>query len=438
VVAHHLVRLRRWASVIAAAFLVAGLTTVTAALVDQLPASASELPCSSSTAISYGAPALTGAIVSSVQAACFTFPVTDGDHVRFNVRAVSGGISPFTDVFDAGGVSKCATPGDIVCTADSTGTWVVQISASATGTFNIFDQRLDGPVGCKPITFGAPPLTGKIAAAADAACFTFSGSSGDVVFGKDQNLVGSGAAFTELDSPDGSQVCFTEGGGFTCTLTQTGTQTVLAYYSGTQTGSFSMYVQRMTGPAGCSALKFGASAISAKIKSIGAVDCFTYSGPVGALATVDPVVVKGMLSPETDDFSPAGVSKCATPGELSCTIDSAGTWTTLIYDTNGTRTGTFTISAVDLGVSPLTGPSGTSVSLSGAGFQSGETVKVKYETNLASPTSVVVCTGAASGSGSFSCSGTVPTADAGPLGLHVVQAKGMTSGHKTKGTFTLT
>jgi hypothetical protein len=411
---------------------------VVALVISTTVASASELPCSSTTSISYGSPALTGTITSSADAACFTFSVVSGDRVRFNVRAVSGGINPFTDVFDGSGVSKCATPGDIpTCTADSTGTWMVQISASSAGSFNIFAQRLDGPLGCQSISFGTAPLTGNVAAAADAACFTFSGAAGDVILGHDQNHSGSGAPAMELDATDGSQVCFSNGGFFTCTLTETGAQSVEAYYAGTQTGKFSMYVQRMTNPSNCSSLHFAAAAITKKISSIGAVDCFTFSGPVGAQVTVDPVVVTGSLSPETDIFSPAGVSKCATPGELQCTIDASGTWTTLIYDTAGTGTGTFTISAVDLNISPLSGPAGTSVTVSSGGFSSGETVKIIYKTGLVSPASVLLCKGTASGSGSVSCSGTIPTSNAGASGLHVVQATGMTSGHKTSGTFTL-
>ena len=405
------------------------------------PASASELSCSSTASISYGAGALTGKITNPAKAACFTFAVVSGDHVRFNVRATSGSISPFTDVFDAGGTSKCATPGDIECTADSTGTWTVQISSSTTESFHIFAQRLNGPVGCHSVSFGRVPLIGHIAAVADGACFTFSGTAGDVVLGHDQNLASSGAPSMELVTSDGSQVCFVETGFFTCTLTQTGAQAVLVYYPATQTGKFSMYMQRMTKPSGCSALTFAAAPLTKKIASAGAVDCFTYSGPTGALATVDPVVVSGKLAPETDIFSPAGVSTCATPGELhDCAISSPGRWTTLIWDNSGTGTGTgtFTISAADLDITPVSGPAGTAVTVSSGGFKSGETVKVSYQTGLASPATVAICHGTASAAGTVSCSGSIPASKAGPAGRHVVQAAGSTTGRMTSGTFTRT
>jgi hypothetical protein len=433
------IRGNRWQRLIVAGVVVVGAVQVAGVVATAAPASASEQTCSSTAPISYGAAALTGKITNTAKAVCFKFPVVSGDHVRFNVRAVSGSISPFTDVFDAGGTSKCATPGDIECSADSTGTWMVQISSSTTGSFDIFAQRLDGPVGCRPLTFGSSPLTGDIAAAADAACFTFSGTAGDVVLGHDQNLASSGAPSMELDAADGSQVCFVETGFFTCTLTKTGTQTVLAYYQAAQTGKFSMYLQRMTKPSKCSALKFAAAPLTKKLASTGAIDCFTYSGPTGALVTVDPVVVSGTLEPETDIFSPAGVSTCATPGELhDCAIGSPGTWTTLIWDNSGTGTGTFTLSGADLDITPLSGPAGTPVTVSSGGFHSGETVKVNYETGLTSPATVLICHGTASATGTVSCSGNVPASTAGAAGRHVVQAAGSTSGHKTSGTFTLT
>jgi hypothetical protein len=310
---------------------------------------------------------------------------------------------------------------------------------SHTGTFNIFAQRLDGPVGCQAISFGTAPLTGKIAAAADAACFTFSGTAGDVIYGHDVSLTGAGPPFLELDSSDGSQVCFVETGAFDCTLTKTGTQAVLAYNGATQTGKFSMYVQRLTNPLHCSKLKFAAAALSKKIASIGAIDCFTYSGPIGALVTVDPVVTSGTLTPETDIFSPTGTSACATPGELhDCRIASSGTWVTLIWDNLGTNTGTFTIAAVDLDLSTLAGPPGTAVSISSGGFNSGETVNVSYKTGLTSPAKIAICSGTASSAGTVGCSGIIPNGNAGATGAHVVQAVGSSSGHKTLGTFTLT
>jgi YVTN family beta-propeller protein len=90
-------------------------------------------------------------------------------------------------------------------------------------------------------------------------------------------------------------------------------------------------------------------------------------------------------------------------------------------------------------VSPTSGHSGKSVTVSGRGFNPGETVKITYKTGLASPKSVTVCTATSGSDTSYSCSGTIPpTATAGAKGSHKIVAKGLTSGIKVNTAFTLT
>ena len=90
-------------------------------------------------------------------------------------------------------------------------------------------------------------------------------------------------------------------------------------------------------------------------------------------------------------------------------------------------------------VSPTSGRPGASVSVSGQGFNPGETVKITYKTGLASPVSVTICSATAGWNSSFSCTGRIPpAATAGAHGVHTVAAKGRTSLIKVKTTFTLT
>jgi virginiamycin B lyase len=77
-------------------------------------------------------------------------------------------------------------------------------------------------------------------------------------------------------------------------------------------------------------------------------------------------------------------------------------------------------------VSPTLGPAGTPVTISGAGFSAGETVKVKYLTAKAGA-KVLLCKATAAPDGTFSCLATIP-ANAGIAGTHTIQAKGSTSG----------
>jgi YVTN family beta-propeller protein len=92
-----------------------------------------------------------------------------------------------------------------------------------------------------------------------------------------------------------------------------------------------------------------------------------------------------------------------------------------------------------LSVSPTSSHAGKSVTVSGQGFNPGETVKIIYKTGLASPKSVTICSATAGSNTSYTCSGTIPpTATAGAHAAHKILAKGLTSLIKVKTTFTLT
>ena len=78
------------------------------------------------------------------------------------------------------------------------------------------------------------------------------------------------------------------------------------------------------------------------------------------------------------------------------------------------------------------------MTVSGSGYQPGETVTVRYLTGLAAPHArVVVCTAVASPSGAFSCDGHIPTIYAGADGAHMITATGDTSHTKLTTTYTL-
>ncbi|MDP9075456.1 MAG: IPT/TIG domain-containing protein [Actinomycetota bacterium] len=91
-------------------------------------------------------------------------------------------------------------------------------------------------------------------------------------------------------------------------------------------------------------------------------------------------------------------------------------------------------------VMPASGPSTTSVTVSGGGFSPGEPVTASYKTALAAPSPawVTVCTGHAAPDGTFSCGGPIPGAPtAGASGSHTIRAKGGHSRFTASTIFTL-
>jgi hypothetical protein len=92
----------------------------------------------------------------------------------------------------------------------------------------------------------------------------------------------------------------------------------------------------------------------------------------------------------------------------------------------------------DVSISPTSGDPGTSVTVSGEGYQPGEQVDVNYKTGLASPKKVAICDTTANPNGTFSCMGSIPTTNDGADGTHTIQAGGQTSGAVAQTPFTLT
>lgn len=87
--------------------------------------------------------------------------------------------------------------------------------------------------------------------------------------------------------------------------------------------------------------------------------------------------------------------------------------------------------AVITSLSPKTGTAGTHVAIGGARFGNSETVRVFYQTGLASPTQVQICSVAATSTGTFSCpssSTVIPSTNSGVAGTHQLVAVGALSG----------
>ena len=97
---------------------------------------------------------------------------------------------------------------------------------TGTGGYRLYIQRLNNPVGCRPIAYGALPLTGSITMPAEGDCYTFVGAAGDQVRVRVIRTSGNLLANTEVLRPDGTTLCRTPfGGELTCRLDATGTYT---------------------------------------------------------------------------------------------------------------------------------------------------------------------------------------------------------------------
>ena len=113
-----------------------------------------------------------------------------------------------------------------------------------------------------------------------------------------------------------------------CTLTSTGTYTILAYdsYSGTNTGDYYLHLQRLNNPGNATPIDFGQT-LSGSIITPAEMDTYTFSASAGDRVLVRMSKASGDLWPGVRIYSPDGTKLCeayssATAEIASCALTS--------------------------------------------------------------------------------------------------------------------
>jgi hypothetical protein len=307
--------------------------------------------CTSTVATSYGGAPVTISIPKAGDEACVTFSGETADVEFTDIAQKSGHVSPFLDIFNPSGTSVCAgpysNPGG--CPIGASGTWTLQITdteGTHTGALYVGIQRLDSAAKCKSISFGTKTVTGDIKTPASTTCYTFKGTSGEIVYIHEAAVKGTvGTPEITLGAPDGSQPCSNGEITLDCPLTETGTDSVLFYASSPDTGTFNLSMQLLTKPVGCPTLKKNGPSIASEVQTLGQVRCFTFAGKKSEAVTLSLSSITGTLNPLMDLFSPSGVSTLAGPGKtiIDNDLSATGSWLMLIEDSSGSGTGNFDI-----------------------------------------------------------------------------------------------
>ncbi|WP_433890658.1 hypothetical protein [Streptomyces sp. CA-111067] len=252
------------------------------------------------------------------------------------------------------------------CPTGAAGTYTLVVSdAYDTSGYSLSVSSLQSSpctgLTASQLTFGAPALTGSLAAGGASACYApTGGGSGDLlrVGGLPDEL---GATVYDASS---TEVCDLQRGRDTCTLTGTAPYRVILRDDYAQAVTYEVNLNRVSYPAGCTTLAaapFGdpGQAVVSGTLPVGAAECRSLTLPDGSAR----VSVEGGVSSSGNlvwtIYTSDGQQVCEGIGDAVCdSLPGAGTYTLLLENTSIFDAVVYTAAVI-----PLTGTNGCATSV---------------------------------------------------------------------------
>ena len=315
---------------------------------------------------------------------CYTFDAVAGDTMRLRHAKTGGNLTPIFLLSDpdGGSLPECTqSAAELNCSLGATGSYTVLVldspsSGGGSGTYAIALQRPNNPGNCTSLSFGAAPVAASIGQPAEMDCFRLSGAPADRI--QMAVAVATGATLSrdvDVFAPEGGLICSAPSA--PCFLENAGMHTILVDDSnGAGTGGYGIAVQRLNNPPGasCTALAFGAAPTNASIALPGEMDCYSFSGSLGAQVRIRLVTTSGQLLASSEIVQTDGTLVCQ-PGtalDFTCGTDADGQHRIIVSDDAfGPDTGNYSIaiqrlSAPNNCVALTYGGAPVSASISGA------------------------------------------------------------------------
>ena len=295
----------------------------------------------------------------------FTFSGTAGDRVMIAGAMTSGLLDPQVRLYGPDGIMLCQAysgSGGMAeindCPLPSNGTYTILFADyyySETGNYGLYLQRLNNPESYTVLAYGQS-TGGDISIVPEMGTYTFSGEAGERVLINMAVTLGTLDPQIRLYRPDGTLLCsasYSNGGSAeinNCPLPDTGTYTLLVNDLGdTETGTYRIYLQRLTGALNPTPLSFGLPT-TADITLAAEMDTYTFSASVGDRVLVNMAVSSGLLDPFIRLFGPDGTPVCQAQNASSgaaeindCPLPATGTYQLLAGDYGSTETGNYGI-----------------------------------------------------------------------------------------------
>jgi hypothetical protein len=303
--------------------------------------------------LEFGAAPSAGTISAAGEIDCWTFRAAPGRRIRVRVVETDGTLVANTEVLNANGSNLCgpSTETELTCRLVPGRSKIIVIrdlDGTNTGGYVVSVQMADRALGCLHPRFGHTK-TAVISGPGGTDCYRFVAAAGDHLRVRVVPTSGTIEPNTEMLNPNGTTFC----GPSTaieqsCRVNSSGGQTIfIRDLVGTNTGGYSLYVQRLNAPEPCTVIELGGAAVDDAITTPGAATCFTFTAIGNRKVHVDVAETSGTLDAMIEIIKPNGVPLCPPTSEprLVCLLVPSGDYSILVRDTAGPNTGTFTLSA---------------------------------------------------------------------------------------------
>lgn len=296
--------------------------------------------------------------------ATYTFTGAVDDVVFMRAFRTSDVLQPWVRIYTPLGDKLCegfnARFVEFSCRLPSSGSYTVLVSDSTqlrelTGGYDLFLQRLNAPGLARSLDAYGQTIQDGVDLPARVDTFTIEGQVDDRVLARVHRLGNTVQPWLRMYSPIGDQVCegfaerFFE---IECTLPRSGRYTLLLADSTAgrgETGTYSLYIQRLNNPGNAVALRSNSS-VSGAIKTATGLDSYTISGEVDTLIDLRMRRTSDTLQPWMRLYDPRGTRICegfnATDAEIrNCKLPRTGAYTLLVGDASPSRTelGSYTL-----------------------------------------------------------------------------------------------
>lgn len=188
-----------------------------------------------------------------------------------------------------------------------------------------------------------------ITAASEVDNYTFAGAINDRFVFRVLRTTGTFTPRVRVLNPDGVQVCDTWSSTRTvlaCDLTSSGTHTLRIFdFSGTNTGNYTVYAQRLNGPVAAQPIVTG-ELYSADLASTIEADVYSLSAEANDQIEIRVLRTTGNFTPHINVYNALGARVCGTWGaplaqSAPCALGPAGTYALMVDDYGLDNTGAY-------------------------------------------------------------------------------------------------